>query len=62
MKTLKGWWRFNDLDVTRQVRLSRDVGLYDNERVPSRQELHSILEHADLQKKVCCALTLGCAF
>ena len=56
VKTLKGWWRFNDLDVTRQVRLSRDVGLYDNERVPSRQELHSILEHADLQKKVCCAL------
>jgi len=56
VKALKGWWRFNDVDVTRRVRLSRDVGLYDNERVPSRQELHSIFEHADLQKKVCCAL------
>jgi integrase len=55
-KTLKGWWLFNDLEVTRRVRLSRYVGLYDNERVPTHQELHSIFEHADLQKKVCCAL------
>ena len=56
MKTVKGWWLFNDLEVTRRVRLSRYVGLYDNERVPTHQELHSIFEHADLQKKVCCAL------
>ncbi|MGD0638681.1 MAG: site-specific integrase [Nitrososphaerales archaeon] len=56
VKTLKGWWLFNDLEVTRRVRLSRYVGLYDNERVPTHQELHSIFEHADLQKKVCCAL------
>jgi len=56
MKTLRGWWLFNDLEVTRRVRLSRYVGLYDNERVPTRQELHSIFEHADPQKRVCCAL------
>ena len=56
VKTLKGWWRFNDLEVTRRVRYAREVGLYDSERVPSRQELHEIFEHADLQKKVCCAL------
>jgi integrase len=56
VKQLKGWWRFNDLEVTRQVRLARDVGVYDNERVPSHQELHSIFEHADLQKRVACAL------
>jgi integrase len=56
VKSLKGWWLFNDLDVTRQVRLSRENGLYDNERVPTHTELHSILEHGDLQKKVCCAL------
>ena len=56
MKTLKGWWLFNDLEVTRRVRLSRYVGLYGNEHVPTPQELHSIFEHADLQKKVCCAL------
>jgi integrase len=56
MKTLRGWWLFNDLEVTRRVRLSRYVGLYDNERVPTRQELHSIFEHADPQKRVCCSL------
>ncbi|QQG48747.1 MAG: site-specific integrase [archaeon] len=56
MKTLRGWWLFNDLEVTRRVRLSRYVGLYDNERVPTRQELHSIFGHADPQKRVCCAL------
>ena len=38
------------------MRLARDTGVYDNERIPSHQELHSILEHADLQKKVCSAL------
>jgi hypothetical protein len=56
MKTLRGWWLFNDLEVTRRVRLSRYVGLYDNERVPTRQELHAIFEHGDPQKRVCCVL------
>ncbi|MDG7006673.1 MAG: site-specific integrase [Nitrososphaerota archaeon] len=56
VKTMKSWWRFNDVEVTRQVRYSRDTGLYDNERVPTRQELNSVFEHADLQKKVLCAL------
>jgi len=56
VKSLKGWWLFNEIEVTRQVRLARDNGLYDNERVPSHQELHSIFEHGDLQKKACCAL------
>ena len=56
VKSLKGWWLFNDLEVTRQVRLSRESGLYDDERVPSHQELHSILEHGDLQKRACCAV------
>ena len=56
VKSLKGWWLFNEIEVTRQVRLARDTGIYDNERIPSHQELHSIFEHGDLQKKVCCAL------
>lgn len=56
VKSLKSWWFFNDIEVTKPIRLSRNEGLYDNERIPSHQELHSILEHADLQKKVCCAL------
>ena len=56
VKSLKGWWLFNDIEVTRQVRLSRETGLYDNERIPSHQELHSIFEHGDLQKKAACAL------
>ncbi len=56
VKSLKSWWLFNDIEVTKPIRLSKNEGLYDNERIPSHQELHSILEHADLQKKVCCAL------
>lgn len=55
-KSLKGWWLFNDIEVTKPVRLSRDEGLYDNERVPSHPELQTILDHADLQKRACCAL------
>jgi hypothetical protein len=48
VKTLKGWRLFNDLEVTRPIRLSRYIGLYDNERIPTHQELLTILEHADL--------------
>jgi integrase len=56
VKSLKSWWLFNDVEVTKPVRLSRDEGLYDNERVPSSAELQLILDHADLQKRAACAI------
>lgn len=62
VKSLRSWWRFNDLEVTKPVKLRHDDGLYDNERIPSAAELHSIFEHADLQKKVCCALMAFAGF
>lgn len=51
VKSLKSWWLFNDVEVTKRVSLRRDEGVYDNERIPSLSELQSILEHADLQKR-----------
>lgn len=44
------------------MRLRHDDGLYDNERIPSAAELHSIFEHANLQKKVSCALMVFAGF
>jgi len=59
---VKSWWRFNDLEVRRRVAIRQGAGMYDNERVPTREELQRILEVSLLREKVAASLMTFCGF
>jgi len=57
-KPLKSWWSFNDIVVKRKVKIAgaNDYVKYENERVPTKEELGRILDAADLRAKVAVVL------
>ncbi len=61
---LKSWWSFNDIEITKRIRIAgRDHNAkYENERVPTLQELGKILDVADIRAKVAFALVGFCGF
>ncbi len=63
MKAVKSWWSFSSgMVVNRRIKLRRDDNTYQNETIPTRSELHRILEHADLRAKVGVSLMAFCGF
>ena len=59
---VKSWWRFNDLEVRKRVTIKQGAGIYDNERVPTREELQRILDVSGMREKVAASLIAFCGF
>lgn len=57
-KPLKSWWSFNDVVVRRKVKIqgANDYLKYENERVPTKEELGRILDAADQRAKAAIVL------
>jgi len=63
MKSVKSWWSFSSgMVVSRRIKLRRDDNTYQNETIPTKGELHRILEQADLRAKVGVSLMAFCGF
>ena len=62
IKAIKSWWTFNDLEVTRRVRVKDSAGRYDNERVPTREELQRILDVCSMRERLSVSLMAFCGF
>lgn len=63
MKSVKSWWSFSSgMVVSRRIKLRRDDNTYQNETIPTKSELHRILEQADLRAKVGVSLMAFCGF
>jgi hypothetical protein len=56
IKALKSWFSFNDIVVTKKIRIPYTPNKYENEKTPSPDELNRILNHADLRAKAACSL------
>jgi hypothetical protein len=52
IKALKSWFSFNDIVVTKKIRIPYTPNKYENEEIPSPDELNRILNHADIRKIV----------
>jgi integrase len=59
---VKSWWRFNDIEVRKRVTIRQGAGIYDNERVPTREELQRIIDVSLLREKVAASLMAFCGF
>ncbi len=59
---VKSWWRFNDLEVRKRVTIRQGAGIYDNERIPTREELQRILDVSPMREKVAASLIAFCGF
>jgi integrase len=62
IKAIKSWWTFNDLEVTKKVRVKDSAGRYDNERVPTREELQRILDVCSMRERLAVSLMAFCGF
>ncbi|MDA4122793.1 MAG: hypothetical protein OK456_06405 [Thaumarchaeota archaeon] len=62
IKAIKSWWTFNDLDVKKRVRVKDSAGRYDNERVPTREELQRILDVCSMRERLSVSLMAFCGF
>jgi len=61
---LKNWWSFNDIEVRKKIKIrdSKHNFKYENEKVPTKEELEKILNVADIRAKVACTLVAYCGF
>lgn len=61
---LKSWWSFNDIEITKRIRIAgaNHNTKYENERVPTQEELAKILDVADIRAKVALTLVAFCGF
>jgi hypothetical protein len=58
LKAVKSWLLFNDIELRRpiKIRAARETPTLHDERVPSQEELHSILLSADEKTRTICIL------
>ncbi len=64
VRALKSWWSFNDIEVKKKIRIrgSSDYSKYENEKVPTPEELERILNVADIRAKVACTIVAFAGF
>jgi len=57
-KPLKSWWAFNDIVVRKKIKIqgANDYAKYENERIPTKEELSKILNAGDLRAKAATVL------
>lgn len=62
IKAVKSWWTFNDLEVTKKVGVKDTAGTYNNERVPTKEELQRILDVCSMRERLSVSLMSFCGF
>jgi integrase len=62
LSAAKSWLRRNEVEITRQIIIKNvhDTPTIENERVPTKEELKRVLDHADIRAKVILALIALC--
>jgi site-specific recombinase XerD len=55
---IKSWFLYNELEFRRRIKIRglAATPTIENERPPSKKELHNILDHADIREKAVCSL------